>query len=299
MNYEQKYKKYKKKYLNLKYGGGIENIPLVGFGTWQSTPDNYNIEIIIINALKVGYRCFDCALAYRNQRGIGKAFKYAFENMGIMREDLFIIGKANSYEDINNSLIQLQLDYFDLALVHHKYMVSNNVWKDFIKLKLDNKTKNIGLSNIYLNKLKEFISWCKTNGYEKPSAIENEINIFNPEIEFVNFCLTNNIKVIAYSPLVQICNTLELFKDNKVLNDIKDKYSISLPQLLLLWLIRKNVIPIPASSNEIHMCENLSILNYVNNPNILNIDEIDLISTSIGINFPVIDTAQQAKEADI
>jgi diketogulonate reductase-like aldo/keto reductase len=53
MNYEQKYKK---KYLNLKYGVGIENIPLIGFGTWQSTPNDDNIKTIIINALKVGYR---------------------------------------------------------------------------------------------------------------------------------------------------------------------------------------------------------------------------------------------------
>jgi diketogulonate reductase-like aldo/keto reductase len=95
-------------------------------------------------------------------------------------------------------------------------------------------------------------------------------------------------------------NTLEFFKDNKVLNDIKDKYNISLSQLLLLlWLIRRNVIPIPASSNEKHMCENLSVLNHMNNPNILNIDEIDSISSSIGMNFPVIDTAQQANDADI
>ena len=93
-------------------------------------------------------------------------------------------------------------------------------------------------------------------------------------------------------------NTLELFKDNEVFNDIKDKYNISLSQLLLLWLIRRNIIPIPASSNEKHMCENLSILNYVNNTNILNIDEIDLISSSIGIYFPVIETAQEAKDAD-
>jgi diketogulonate reductase-like aldo/keto reductase len=47
--------------------------------------------------------------------------------MGIVREDLFIIGKGNSYGDINNSLIQLKLDYFDLALVHFKHTVSNNV----------------------------------------------------------------------------------------------------------------------------------------------------------------------------
>ena len=48
MNYYNKYQKYKSKYLeqsvlkNQQYGGF--NIPLMGFGTWQSIPDNDEIE---------------------------------------------------------------------------------------------------------------------------------------------------------------------------------------------------------------------------------------------------------------
>ena len=298
MNYEQKYKKYKKKYLNLKYGGAIENIPLIGFGTWQSIANNEEIYKIIIDAIKVGYRCFDCAFSYENQIGIGKAFKYAFENMNIKRENLFIIGKGNNYQEINDSLEYLQLEYFDLSLIHCKHKVSDEVWKDFLNLKKNGKTINIGLSNIFLNKLTKFLSWCEKEGYEKPTAIENEINIYNPEIEFVNFCNSNDIKVIAYTPLVQIKNTLNWFKNNSILNNIKDKYNISLPQLLLLWSIKRNIIPIPASSNESHMYENLSVLNYVNNPNMLDIDEINLISSSIGLNFPIMELAVDAKNID-
>lgn len=216
--------------------------------------------------------------------------------MNIKREDLFIIGKGNSTTQIINSLKDLNLEYFDLALIHHKFTVSNDLWKEFIELKKNNKTKNIGLSNIYINKLKEFISWCDLNVLEKPSAIENEINIFNPEIDFVNYCNDNNIKVIAYTPLVQISKTIDYFKDNIELNIIKNKYNITLPQLLLLWQIKRNIIPIPSSSNELHMCENLSITNYVYNNDILNTDEINTISNSSSINFPIIDTAQEAKK---
>ncbi len=307
MDYRNKYLKYKQKYIQLKLkskfklqtAGTILPIPKVGLGTWQSSSNDREIERIVLDALKLGYRCFDCALNYGNEEGIGIAFKYAFENMGIKRDELFIIGKANSYDDIQYSLTKLNLEYFDLALIHLKFIVSNDVWLDFIKLKSDGKAINIGLSNIYLSGLTQFNDWCDKNHLIKPSAIENEINIFNPEPEFVDYCNSNDIKVIAYTPLVQMSNTKSMFEDNEILNRIKDKYGLTLAQLLLLWGIRRNITVIPGSSNPVHMCENLAVMNYVDNPSILDIDEIDSITKSIGYNIPVIETANLAKEHEL
>lgn len=305
MNYENKYKKYKTKYTKLKQkintkfniqNAGFE-IPKIGLGTWQEKPNDINIFNIILKALEIGYRCFDCALNYHNQTGIGNAFQYAFEHMNIKRTDLFIIGKGNSYDELLFSLSDLKLEYFDLALIHHKYKIRNDKWTDFIKLKKEGKTNSIGLSNIYLNKLIQFNKWCDVNNYEKPSAIESEINIFNPEQEFVNYCNNNNIKIIAYTPLVQMSNTIHFFKSNEILNNIKNKYKLSFAQLLLLWAIKRNITVIPASSNELHMCENLSV-KYIDDSSILTLEEINEITNCIGMYYPIIETAQEAKIFD-
>lgn len=306
MNYKEKYLKYKQKYtqlkskFNIKNGGTIFNIPKIGLGTWQSSSDNEKIQQIIIDALASGYRCFDCALNYGNEEGIGKAFEYAFRNMGIHREDLFIIGKANSSYGIRESLSlkKLKLEYFDLALIHLKFDVPNEIWREFIGLKEEGKVINIGLSNIYLKNLIQFNAWCDDNGLEKPSAIENEINIINPEQEFVDYCNENDIKVIAYSPLVQMAYT-SILNENDILNTIKSKYELSLAQLLLLWGIRRNITVIPGTSNKEHMKENLHVISLVDNLSILTDDEVNEITNCIGINYPSIYTAVTAKEKEL
>ena len=301
MDYKDKYLKYKTKYTKLKFkiqNGGIQSIPKIGLGTWQAHPDNTKIKENIIKALEIGYRCFDCANNYNNEIGIGEAFQYAFEHMGISREDLYIIGKANRSDDIENSLANLKIEYFDLALIHLKFMVPDNRWEDFIKLKNDGKTKNIGLSNIYINKLKEFNSWCVSNNYEKPLFIEDEINVLNPEQELVDYCNDNCIGIIAYTPLVQISTTIELFNDNQTLNKIKNKYNITLPQLFLLWAIRRNITVIPGSSSDTHMYENFKVLEYIDNLDIITTEEVSEISGCVGSNYPSIETAQDAKLHD-
>lgn len=106
--------------------------------TWKSEPEK--IRTSIIEAIKLGYRLFDCAAAYSNEDVIGAAFKEAFEMGLVKREDLFISTKLwywsvlfaeslflhrctdfepeNVRKAFNQSCKNLGVDYLDLYLVY-------------------------------------------------------------------------------------------------------------------------------------------------------------------------------------
>merc|ERR1712151_213899 len=79
-----------------------ETIPGIGLGTFGS--DNYTAEQIadaVQVATDMGYRHFDCAAAYGNEKEVGKAIKKACVRNGLEREDVWITGKLwnDSHDD--------------------------------------------------------------------------------------------------------------------------------------------------------------------------------------------------------
>jgi len=297
MDYHQKYKKYKSKYLKLlknqQYGGF--NMPLMGFGTWQETKNDETIERIIYEAIKIGYRCFDCANNYGNERGIGKGFKRAIDEGIITRNDLFIIGKATTIEDFKKSLENLQIKYFDLALYHFYQYIPE--WELMISLKSECLTKEIGLSNIYINKLRKLIKYCDNKKIQKPKTIEIEINLFTPEEELVNYCNSIGIRLIAYTPLGQKTG-LNFLNEYQILRDISCDINCTIPQLLLLWGMKRNITVIPTSLNKERMTENFLTKSIYEKPNSLSEEQIERLNKLLEINFPLIETAQYSKFKD-
>ncbi|KKA28448.1 hypothetical protein TD95_002580 [Thielaviopsis punctulata] len=99
-------------------------MPLVGFGLWKVGRET--TAETVYNAIKVGYRLFDGAYDYQNEKEAGEGIRKAIADGLVKREDLFITTKLwNNYHKRENVLkmAQLQketwgLDYFDLYLIH-------------------------------------------------------------------------------------------------------------------------------------------------------------------------------------
>ena len=63
-------------------------IPALGFGTL--IPDPTETKKAVKAALEVGFRQFDCAERYRNEKEVGEAMKEVLREGKIKREELFV-----------------------------------------------------------------------------------------------------------------------------------------------------------------------------------------------------------------
>lgn len=99
-------------------------MPILGFGTWQSYGnDTYQS---VKWAIEAGYRHIDTALAYENEKEVGRAINEMIQSKIVTRDELFVVtkvwntyhSKANAIRSVNISLSNLGLKYIDLVLIH-------------------------------------------------------------------------------------------------------------------------------------------------------------------------------------
>ena len=106
---------------------GGAKIPAIGLGTFGS--DRFSMEDIAAAAgvaLRTGYRLIDCAAVYGNEHLIGPVLADTMADLGLAREDVFIISKvwndahepAAAVASVHKSLADLKLDYLDALLIH-------------------------------------------------------------------------------------------------------------------------------------------------------------------------------------
>src|SRR4051812_27262419 len=73
----------------LNHGAG--HMPALGFGTL--IPEAAATISATRDALEVGFRHFDCAERYRNEREVGEALQAGLAAEGIARKDIFVTTK--------------------------------------------------------------------------------------------------------------------------------------------------------------------------------------------------------------
>lgn len=102
----------------------IDRIPLLGFGTWNLNISPENTTNAVSAALEAGYVHIDCALAYYNQKDVGRGIKEGLLKAGRQREHIWITSKLwnTEHKDVetalNNTLLELGVPYLDLYLMH-------------------------------------------------------------------------------------------------------------------------------------------------------------------------------------
>src|SRR5947209_2848103 len=103
---------------------GTVHMPVLGFGTL--IPDAAATISATRGALEAGFRHFDCAERYRNEREVGQALQAGLATEGIAREDIFITSKlwnTNHRPErvgpaLDASLERLGVNFLDLYLSH-------------------------------------------------------------------------------------------------------------------------------------------------------------------------------------
>ena len=261
--------------IKIKLNNGIE-MPTLGFGVYQI--DEKHCEQAVLDAIDVGYRLIDTATAYQNERQVGNAIKVS----GIDRKDLFITTKLwlnrASYEgakiQFEQSLNLLQVDYIDLYLIHQPFGDIYGAWHAMEELYEQGKIKAIGVSNFQPDRLADLMAFNKI----KPAVNQIEVNPFNQQLQAAPWMQSKTIQPEAWAPFAEGKN--DIF-NHPVLTTIGNKYNKSVGQVILRWLIQRQIACLAKSVRKERMTENFNIFDFkLSNQDMIDITAIDTATSA-------------------
>ena len=264
----------------LNNGGG--QIPALGFGTL--IPDAAMTKTATRDALLAGFRHFDCAERYRNEREVGEALQVGLAARGIAREDIFVTTKlwnTNHRPDrvepaFEASLNRLRLSYMDLYLIHTPFafrpgdeqdprdqngnvLYDNGVtlldtWRAMESLVDDGRCRAIGLSDIGLNELLPIYESARV----KPAVVQVEAHPYLPETELLEFSKEKDIVFLAFAPLGHGMRPGLL--EDPVIVAIAAHVGKTPAQVLLAWAVQRGTAVLTTPKTAARARENFDIL---------------------------------------
>lgn len=232
-------------------------MPKLGFGVFQISKED--CERSVLDAIEVGYRLIDTAQSYFNEEEVGNAI----QKCGIPREELFITTKIwidnygydNTIKSVQESMKKLQVEYLDLVLLHQPfsdYYGSYHALEDLYKA---GKIKAIGISNFYPDRLSDISAFNEI----VPQVNQVETNPFHQQIKAQENMIKNNVQIEAWAPFGEGKNNMF---ENPILLAIASKHQKSVAQVILRWLMQRNVVALAKSTHKERMKENFEIFDF-------------------------------------
>ncbi|XP_041012783.1 NADP-dependent D-sorbitol-6-phosphate dehydrogenase-like [Juglans microcarpa x Juglans regia] len=279
-------------------------MPIVGLGVWRI--EGKDMRDLVINAIKIGYRHFDCAADYKNEAEVGEALTEAFRTGLVKREDLFITTKlwnsdhGHVVEACKDSLKKLQLDYLDLYLVHFPVATRHlgvgntgsalgedgvldidttisleTTWHAMEDLVSMGLVHSIGISNYDIFLTRDCLAYSKV----KPAVNQIETHPYFQRDCLVKFCQKHGICVTAHTPLGGAAANTEWFGsvsclDDPIFKGLAAKYKRTVAQIVLRWGIQRDTVVIPKSSKPERLEENFQVFDFE-----LTKEDMDLIKS--------------------
>lgn len=233
------------------------SIPRIGLGVFKVADENAaeNVRLALVN----GYRLIDTAAIYGNEVGTGEGLRRGLSEAGLKREDIFVTSKMwnnhlpyeESLKAYQDSLDRLGLDYLDLYLIHwpgnHAFKES---WKAMETLYNEGKIRAIGISNFTVEQMDELMSFATVT----PVLNQVELHPKLTQQTIRDYCAARNIKVQAWSPLMQ-----GQLLHHPTLQAIADKYGKSVAQVIFRWDIQNDILLLTKSEKERRIISNAHI----------------------------------------
>jgi 2,5-diketo-D-gluconate reductase A len=239
----------------VRLANGVE-MPVLGFGTWPLS--DREAERMVAAALEVGYRLFDTAEEYGNERGVGRASR----SSGLAPEELFVTTKFNrrwhGLEEVRqawaNSVERLGLERIDLLLIHwpnprHDRYV--DAWRGMLRLLDEGKVRAIGVSNFTPTHLQRLIDETGV----APHVNQIQLNPRLPRAEERRFHGEHGIVTESWAP---IGAGRDLLRD-PVVERIARERGKTPAQVVLRWHVQLGLVAIPRTSNPSRLPENLNV----------------------------------------
>jgi len=265
-------------------------LPAIGLGTFGS--DHAAADAIaeaVIGAAETGYRHFDCAAVYANEREIGAALQTVMAG-GVRREELWITsklwndkhGEADVIPACRKTLEDLQLDYLDLYLVHwpfpnhhapgvdvtardshaQPYIHENymRTWRQMERLVDMGLVRHIGSSNMTEPKMRLLLRDARI----RPAVEQTELHPHHQQASYVAYLRSAGIQPVGYSPIGSPARP-ERDRTPEDSVDIEDPVIVSIAQRLgihpavvcLKWGVQRGTGVIPMSTQRRNYLANL------------------------------------------
>lgn len=241
----------------IRLNDGVE-IPVYGFGTFQISADGSTYKAVR-EALDLGIRHIDTAVAYFNEEEVGKAIRES----GIPREEIFLTSKLwlqdygyeGAKKGIETSLRKLGLDYMDLYLIHQPYGDVPGAWKAMEEAKAEGKIRSIGVSNMTPKIWNSFVPQFDT----LPSVNQMEFNPYCQQKEIRKIMADAGVQLEGWGPLGQ--GNKDLIAD-PVIVKIAEAHGKDVGQIILRFEHQEGVIIFPKSTNPDRIKSNMDIFDF-------------------------------------
>jgi D-xylose reductase len=208
-------------------------IPPLGLGTWK-IPESLAPDLVR-EAVRVGWRHFDCACDYGNEPAVGSGLAKALADGLCRREELWITSKLwNTYHEpkhvraaCERSLCDLRLDWLDLYLIHFPISLAfvpfdvryppgwfydpraavpamkpirvplAETWGAMEELVRAGLVRRIGVCNMGTSLLRDLLSYAAI----RPAVLQVEMHPYLTQERLLRYCREEGIAVTAFSPL--------------------------------------------------------------------------------------------------
>lgn len=244
-------------------------MPMAGFGVFQIPQEQ--TKDVVLKAIDAGYRLFDTAQAYGNEKELGEAIRES----GIPREEFFItsklwmsdLGYEATKKAIDDSLERLGMDYMDLYLIHQPFGDIFGSWRAMVEAYKAGKLRAIGTANFQPDHLENLIQFQDV----APMVNQIETNPFIQQKKFHEQMEEENVVHEAWAPFAEGRNGIFT---NPILTEIGEKYGKNSGQVILRWLLQNNVVSLNKSVHEDRIKGNIDIFDFA-----LTDDEMKKIAT--------------------
>ncbi len=276
-------------------------IPSVGLGLWKI--DNDITASVVGEAIECGYRHFDSAADYGNEIETGQGLSAAIRGGKVAREDLRITSKLwNTFHRpehvrgaLEKSLVDLQVDYLDLYLVHFpiaqafvpidkRYppgwfadpdaaepkVVTEPIpiidtWRAMEELVREGLVRDIGVCNFGVSLLRDLKNQAKI----PPAMLQVEMHPYLTQEKLLRYCQESDIAVTGFSPLgaqsyfqLNMAESSESLIEHETIQEISRSVGRTPGQVLLRFGVQRNTAVVPKTSKVERLKENMAIFDF-------------------------------------